>query len=93
MPDMDAAGGGHGVQRRCRGVVPGGGLAQHPGLRHLPPPPARRGEPTGGGGVGGCKPGALPRAVPLPAGPEAGRGAGGGGAAKPGSFFLIVGEG
>lgn len=42
---------------------------------------------------GGCKPGALPRAVPLPAGPEAGRGAGGGGAAKPGSFFLIVGEG
>lgn len=45
MPDADAAGGGHGVQRGRGGVVPGGGLAQHPGLRHLPPPPARRGEP------------------------------------------------
>lgn len=39
---------------------------------------------------GGCKAGALRRAVPPPAGPEAGRCAGGGGAAKPGSFFLIV---
>lgn len=46
MPDADAAGGGHGVQRGRGGVVPGGGLAQHPGLRHLPSPPARRGEPA-----------------------------------------------
>lgn len=45
-PDADAAGGGHGVQRGRGGVVPGGGLAQHPGLRHLPPAPARPGEPA-----------------------------------------------